>query len=620
MRVDYRSLKPYRDHQASLVMARRLLVLRLALVFGFLLYVGIFGYLQVVKGPEYRRMAEENRLRRRVERPVRGVIRDDVGGLLVSNRPSFSVYLDRQRTRDERGEIEKLARFLGEDPAPMLEQLDRRRRQPRFLPIPLLPDIGFETAARLAAHRPELPAIDVVSEAKRHYPLGAAAAHVIGYVAEATQQEVRDREDLLPGDRVGRTGVEASYDEDLRGEHGRLLEEVNARGRALRTVATERAARHGPALGVTLDGAMQRDLHEAFAGRAGAAVFLDPQTGALRGLYSGPSYDPNVFAGRLSAATWRSLSEDPRRPLQNRALAGIYSPGSTFKIIMAAAALQEGQLAPGEKIFCGGVKKYYGDKRHCHRRWGHGKIGLSEALERSCNIFFYEIGQRLGIERIEHWARAFGLGQTYGLGLGTESSGLVPSNAWKLRTRGEPWYPGETISVSIGQGPLHVTPLQMAVAAAVVANGGKRVQPFVRPRDAGTHAPIDIGLDPETLAAVGRGLVLVVHGEGGTAGAARVLGVKLAGKTGTAQVVALDAENDPGDHALFVGYGPVEAPELAWAVVVEHAGHGGESAAPIVSTVVGRYLERRRAAPGTPSEGIEKDAENVTKIAEGGRR
>ena len=593
MKVDYRSLKPYRDYQYSQMLAWRLLVLRLLIVAGFVLFGAVFWYLQVLHGADFSRKAEENRLRKHIERPVRGQIRGVEGTILATNRPSFSVYLDRRRSSDPRRDIEQLARCLGLPAGELLAQYERQESQPRFLPVLLIPDVGLDIAARIEAQRLELPAIDVDVEAKRFYPFDGAAAHVLGYTAEADEEEVRSGEGMLPGDRVGRVGVERSFDVLLRGEHGLVLQEVNASGRPLMTVATERPARHGQSLETTLDGAMQRDLAAAFGDHAGAGVFLDPRTGAVRALFSAPTYDPNLFAGRVSPAKWKSLSEDPARPLQNRAISGVYSPGSTFKVVMAAAALEEGVLEPREQIFCGGTAIFYGQVRHCHRRWGHGKIGLEEALERSCNIFFYTVGQRLGIEAIEKWARRFGLGKPTGIDLAGEVSGLVPSNEWKLRSRGEPWFPGETISVAIGQGPLNVTPIQLAVEAAVIANGGYRVKPYLRQR--GGSPPESTGLHPQVIRRITDAMVKVVHGEGGTARRARIKGVLLAGKTGTAQVVALDAENNPGDHALFIGFGPVPNPEMAWAVVVEHGGHGGALSVPIVKKVMEGYLARRKA-------------------------
>ncbi len=589
MRIDYKQLRPYREYQEARLLSRRLLVLQLLIAVGFLLFAGIFWYLQVVEGDEYRALAEENRLRRLPARPGRGPLRDIDGEVLATNRPSFAVYLDRERTSDPGREVEQLARFLGESPDGMLARLEAADSSPRFVPVLILPDVGLEVAARIAAHRPELPAIDVETDPKRFYPLGPAAAHALGYVSESTARQVRDG-GLLPGQRVGQTGIELAFDMELRGVPEVVLEEVNARGRPLRRLDTMTPVIHGRGLTLTLDADIQRAIHEAFAGRAGAAVFLDPATGAVRGLYSGPSFDPNLFSGRLSPERWHALVDDPQRPLQNRATGSAYSPGSTFKVVMAAAALADGVVGSGERIFCAGSRSFYGQRRYCHFRGGHGWVAIDEAITRSCNVFFYEVGDRLGIERIAGWARRFGLGEKSGIGLPAESGGLVPSDEWKRRTRGEPWYPGETISVAIGQGPLLVTPLQMAVLAAAIANGGRRVHPHLLP---GAAAPAEpIGLPAEALAHVRQGMRDVVESDFGTARRARVRGIEVAGKTGTAQVVRL-GEKNPGDHAWFIGFAPVENPELAFAIIVEHAGHGGSAAAPIASRVVARWLAER---------------------------
>ncbi|GAB4223537.1 MAG: penicillin-binding protein 2 [Acidobacteriota bacterium] len=590
MRIDYKQLRPYREYQEARQLSLRLLVLQTLVAAGFVLFAGIFWYLQVVEGAEYRALAEENRLRRLPARPVRGALRDADGEVLATNRPSFAVYLDRERTDDPRREVERLARFLGEPPDEMLARVDAARSSPRFVPVLVLPDVGLEVAARIAAHRPELPAIDVETDPKRYYPLGPAAAHVLGYVSESTGRQVRE-EGLLPGQRVGQTGIELAFDRELRGEPGIVLEEVNARGRPLRRLDTMKPVVHGDGLTLTLDADLQREIHAAYEGRAGAAVFLNPHTGAVLALYSGPSFDPNLFSGRLSPEQWTALVEDPRRPLQNRAVASAYSPGSTFKVVMAAAGLGEHVIEPGERVFCAGSRVFYGQRRFCHFRGGHGWVDVETAITRSCNVFFYEVGDRLGIERIADWARRFGLGTKNGIGLPAEASGLVPSDEWKRRTRGEPWYPGETISVAIGQGPLLVTPLQMAVVAAAIANGGQRVHPHLLP---GAGAPGEpVGLDQAALEHIRRGMRDVVESDRGTARRARVRGIEVAGKTGTAQVVRLGEKNDPGDHAWFIGFAPVADPGIAFAVLVEHGGHGGSAAAPIAARVVTRWLEER---------------------------
>lgn len=613
MRVDFRQLKPYRDYQEGRQLSMRRLVLQVLVACGFALYAGIFWYMQIVRGDEFRAQAEENRLRRLPDRAIRGQLRDPTGEILATSRPSFAVYLDRERAVDPEAEIRALARFLREDPAPMLARLAKAKNTPRFVPLLVMPDVDLEIAARIAAHRPELTAIDVETDPKRYYPLGPAAAHVLGYLAESSREQVADK-GLWPGERVGQTGIEFALDDRLRGQTGVLLEEVNARGRALRTVDALVPAVHGTSLTLTVDAGIQKAIETAFAGRAGAAVFLDPRTGALRGLYSGPTYDPNAFAGRLSREEWVALTGDPKKPMLNRAITSAYSPGSTFKIVMAAAALQEGVVEGDRRIFCAGQKTFYGRVRKCHLKGGHGWVGVEEAITRSCNVFFYTVGQELGIEKIARWSKAFGLGEPTGLGLQPESGGLVPSDEWKRRAHGEPWYAGETISVAIGQGQLLVTPMQMARVAAAIANGGYLIHPYVDEADRPTHQPDRIGLAPETIARVKQGMRDVVMSDRGTARRARVKGIDAAGKTGTAQVVALDAAKNPGDHAWFMGFAPVDNPQLAFAIIVENAGHGGAEAAPVAAAVLSEYLLREELGP--PEEA--RQARGVDAAADAG--
>lgn len=591
--VDFRNLKPFRDYRMGRMLRARLNFVRVVLAIGFALYGQVFWFLQIVHGDYYAQQAEENRLHRRLERPPRGMLIDDVDEVLVGNRPSFSVYIDRDRSPAVRQEVEALARILGESPEPWFEQLDKAKNHPRFLPVLLRPDVDLAVASRIEAHRAELPSIDVVMEAKRHYPLGPAGAHVIGYLSEATESELKGRPELIPGDRVGRAGVERAYDGDLRGQPGVLLEEVNALGRSFGKIATQRDPRPGRALRVTLDAAMQRDLYQSFAGRPGGAIFIDPFTGGVRALYSGPSFDPGVFAGRVRAADWITLVGNPQKPLQNRAISSAYSPGSTFKVLMAVAALEEGVVHEHDTIFCAGGKNFYGRVYKCHRAGGHGAVNVVEAVIRSCNVFFYTVGQSLGIDRIAKWGSRFGFGERSGIKLDGESAGLMPSSEWKLKTRGQPWFAGETISVAIGQGQMQATPLQMSVVAAAIANGGYRVRPHFVDRPGDAPEPESLGISPRTLALVREAMTGVVETDRGTARRARVPGVQVAGKTGTAQVVSRDTgAKNPGDNAWFMGFGPVNDPRLSWGIIVEHAGHGGEAAAPIAGIVLRRYLER----------------------------
>ncbi len=598
MTTDFRHLKPYRDYQRHRLLIVRLHGLRALLAVGFVVQLAVFWYLQIVRGPEYRTLAEENRLHRRIERALRGPLLDEAGFVMATNRPSFAVYLAPERTANAEREVGALARALGQPVEPLLQQLERARRvQPRFQPVLLLPDVDLETAARIEARRIELPAIDVEMSAKRSYVLGPGAAHVLGYVSEASEEELAARPELLMGDRVGRTGAERLYDPELRGRAGIALEEVNAAGRPLGVVATQRPPRSGRALRLTLDAAMQRDLVEAYGDSTGAAVFLDPMTGGIKALYSAPAFDPNVFGGRLTASTWTALSGDPERPLQNRVVASAYPPGSTFKIVMATAALEEGVVTPDERLHCGGSAVFYGRPFMCWRKGGHGSVGVQDAITRSCNVFFYNMGRRLGAERISKWAHKLGLGQPPGTGFEHEAAGLVANDAWSERVRKQPIYPGEVISMAIGQGLVQVSPLQNAVVAATIANGGFRIHPHLVDRPGDAPPPEAVGISPATVQLIARAMRDVVESDWGTARRARVPGRQLAGKTGTAQTVSREAEDQQKDNAWFVGFGPVEQPQLAWAVLVERGGHGGETAAPIVSLVLKRFFERQAARP-----------------------
>ncbi len=604
MKLDFRHTKPYNDYQRHQLRMRRLMTLRGLVVAGFVLQWAVFWYLQVVRGPYFRELAEENRLHQRIERALRGQVTDEHGEVLVTNRPTFAVFLAPERTKSAEAEVRALARILQEDDAPLLALLQRARRaQGRYQPVQLLADVDLETASRIEAHRLELPAIDVEMTAKRAYVLGAQAAHVLGYVSEASEPELNARKELLMGDRVGRTGAERAYDGELRGVAGIALWEVNASGRPLAAVGSQRPPRNGRALRLTMDAAVQRDLVEAFGDNMGAGVFIDPYTGGVKALYSAPSFDPNVFGGRLSPAVWRALIEDKARPLHNRAVSSAYNPGSTFKVFMAAAALEAGATSEGDRLFCGGSGNFYGRQFMCWKKGGHGTIGVQDAITRSCNVFFYNMGKRLGAQKMHDWAVKFGLGQPSGLKFDHEALGLVPDDEWSRKRRKQPIYPGEVISMAIGQGLVQVSPIQNAVLAAAIANGGFRVYPHLVDRPGDAPEPTRVGLSPATLRIIAAGMNNVVDSDSGTARRARVPGWHMAGKTGTAQTIGRDAGITKKDNAWFMGFGPVERPRMAWGIIVEAGGHGGDSAAPISGLVMKRYMERlaaRQAPAGGP--------------------
>jgi penicillin-binding protein 2 len=543
--------------------------------------------LQLVAGEHWRRMAENNRLRRLPLTATRGTIYDRRGRTLADNRPAWNLWL----FPDEARSLDQTLLFvadLGVADAADLHDRVRQRGIDRLAPMVIAEDLTWPQVARVRSHQSDHPELSVVAGFRRHYPYAAATAHAIGHLRLVTDQELTLQPDLGPDTRVGATGIEALADGFLRGDAGERFVVVSALGRQL-GVVRELAASSGKDLAVTLDAELQTVAAEALGDRSGAVVAIDPRNGAVRILYSSPSFDPGLFAGRLSPDAWANLADDPRHPLQDRCLQGTYPPGSTIKPFFALAGLAEGLVSSRWSVECTGSILLHGHRFRCWRRAGHGSVDMARSIEASCDIYYYQLGQRLGIEGMASWLRTFGFGGRTGLGLPSEATGLIGTPEWSRRVRGTPWYPGEAVSVSIGQGPVLVTVLQLARAYAALANGGLLVTPHVVVGQRRAEI-VDLNLDPTDLEIVTRGLELVVHGERGTARSLARLPV--AGKTGTAQVVGLTEGVDSDDlephlqhHAWFVGWTPVEQPALVVALVVEHGGGGGSVAAPTAGAI-----------------------------------
>jgi penicillin-binding protein 2 len=449
-------------------------------------------------------------------------------------------------------------------------------------------DASLEDVAALEARRLELPEVAVDVVPLRSYPLASAAAHALGRVGEITERQIESQEfeGLEAGALVGQAGLESQYNRSLMGRDGFRRVVVNSRGVEVGE-AERQPPLDGPSLTLTLDSALQTAAEQAFAGRAGSAVALEPETGEILAMTSVPAYDPNTFTTGVDAALWGKLSTDSATPLMDRVIQGQYAPGSVFKIVMATAGLEEGVISPSTTFYCPGHLSVYNTVFRCARAAGHGLVNAQQALAQSCNVFFYQLGIRLEISRIAAWAKKMGLGAPTGVDLPHELGGLVPSPEWKQRTQRVQWYGGETVSVAIGQGQLSVTPLQLARLAALIANGGRLVRPHLVRSVGGvpipSEPPPDLGLKPETLAVIRAGMKDVVAG--GTGWRARLEGVSVSGKTGSAQVVAkARLEKNPSlvaivPHGWFVAFAPSEAPRIALAVLVEHGGSGGEAAA-----------------------------------------
>ncbi|HEY2386308.1 MAG TPA: penicillin-binding protein 2 [Candidatus Binatia bacterium] len=587
---------------------RRLVVAVAAVLVLFGLALVRLWHLEVTEGDQYRSLSENNRIRLKRVQATRGTILDRKGQILVDNRPSFDIALVPEDAHDVPRTITKLATLLNTDPHEFAGALQAAAHRPPFEDVILKRDIEWDNIVALETHQLELPGVSVQVGPRRTYPFNDMAAHLLGYVGEVSQKEMADRQGYRLGDLIGKAGAERYWEDYLRGVDGGQQVEVDAVGRKLR-VLSEVEETPGHTLVMTMDRDLQMAAEKAMGDHEGALVALDPRTGDVLAMVSRPAFDPNVFARGIKKSEWRALLQDRKHPLNSKAVQGTYPPGSTFKVVMAAAALEEGVVNPFTQIFCGGGIFFGNRTFRCWRPSGHGNMNVHEALVRSCDVFFYQVGQRLGIDAIADYAHRFGLGAPTGITLEHESGGIIPSSAWKQQRFGEPWYAGETLSVAIGQGYVTTTPLQMANVMAAIANDGTVYRPqFVKrveTTDGQTiveEKPVvsnTLGFKKTTLLQIRQALSDVVNSNRGTGSKARVRGIEVGGKTGTSQVGKLGAERtkqghmarERKDHAWFIAFAPVNAPEIAVAVLAEHAGeHGGTAAAPIAQQVIAHYF------------------------------
>jgi penicillin-binding protein 2 len=585
----------------------------------FILFLRLW-YLQILRGSQYRALSENNRLQTIYVPPPRGIIFDRNGEVLAKNRPAFSIELTIEDSPHPRETVLRLATLLGVPSEPLLARLDGSVRRRKFEPRVILRDVDRDVVAKVSAHRFELPGINVNVTPTRNYVRGTTGAHVIGYIREITDRQLEQPKygDYRRGDLVGQFGLEAQWEEMLRGTRGvqRLI--VNALGVRIGEHSYE-PEQAGHNVTLTLDADLQTAADSALSDIAGAIVALDPRSGEVLALSSAPTFDPNLFAGELSDEVARDLMAGPARRLFNRALQGEYHPGSVFKIMMAVAAIDQGVIGYHNHINCPGFLPFGGRNFRCHKHSGHGPVDLRESMVVSCDVYFYTIGQRLGVDRIHEYATRFGLGERTGIELSGERPGLIPSTRWKRTRYRDPanqrWHPGETLSVAIGQGAVTTTPLQMARAVAAVVNGGRVLKPTLVRRiwspdggydDDQFHPEVQGNLEvsPELLNTVRDDLVGVVNDPQGTGKRARLENfpeVLVGGKTGTAQVVALEKGKEGGkfkDHAWFVGFAPAENPEIVVSALIENGGGGGSVAAPVVAKVLDAYFRKRAGKEG----------------------
>lgn len=591
--------------------------------------VGRMYYLQVVESERYHMLAEENRINMRLLPPSRGRILDRFGVPVAINEQNYRVLIKSENTPDVSAVLDRLAMIIPINADEKTRILKEIRRKKKFVPVTVREFLDWEDVARLEVNAPDLPGVTIDVGERRFYPNGIAAAHVLGYVGAPRREDLTGDPLLeLPGFRIGRSGVERAFDKPLRGTAGASQLEVNAVGRVIRELDRQEGEA-GRDVVLTMDMALQRSAMRRLGDESGAVIVMDIETGGLIVQASTPSFDPNAFTEGLSNAQWRALADNERAPLRNKAIAGEYAPGSTFKMVVALAALEEGVITPKTSFFCPGHLELGDGKFHCWKRHGHGHVDLVRSISESCDVYYYEIARKVGIDKIAEMSARFGLGTDLGLDVPGERTGLVPTKSWKRAVIGQPWVLGETLVAGIGQGFVLTTPLQLVTMTARMVNGGKAVFPHVA-RDVARRGELtervpreqaSIGVDAGHLELMMKAMAEVTQDPRGTAYAARIKvpGLSMAGKTGTAQVRRITRrEREVGvrtneelpwrfrDHALFVGYGPVEKPRYAIAVVVEHGGGGSSVAAPIARDILTETLERDPAklAPGADVAGL----------------
>jgi penicillin-binding protein 2 len=590
----------------------RLMVLQVCVIVAFAALGICFYVLQIVQHDKYEEMAENNHQRTLALRAPRGMLFDRNGKILVENRHSFTISILREHSKD----LDRTARLLSEvaglDLRQVQQTIDRHRGEPSYRPIVVVEDATLAQVAAITARRLdfELPDVVVQKVPTRKYPSDALAAHLFGYVSQASEAQLGDG--IAQGAIVGQQGIERVYNKILMGEDGARRVVVNSVGREISTLEEVRPT-EGRRVQLTIDYDLQKAAEAGFrhAGFNGAALIMDPRNGEVLTYTSLPSYDPNDFAAGIDRVTWAALNADRLRPLQNRVIQGRYSPGSTFKIVVATAALEEGLVTPDFRVTCNGGANFFGRYYRCHLKGGHGSVDMRHAMEKSCNVYFYTLGNMLGVDKIYKWAEKLGMVGKTGIDLPNEQESLIPNSEWKMKRTGERWYPGETISVSIGQGQVSVTPAALAVMISTVANGGTRVTPHViKAIDEGSGwkpTPVPavadkIAFKPDTLAALRDGLWMVVNASG-TGGRARLPGYDVSGKTGTAQVIsnegkarARGTDRDLRDHGWFVFFAPRDNPEIAGVIFGEHNEHG-YLGAPVAKHVIDTYFAKKEGRP-----------------------
>ena len=587
-----------------------------AVAFAFSLIIFRLWYLQVAKGEYFRERSENNRLQVVPLIAPRGHIYDRNKKLLVSNRPAFNIELLSESVKNEKVAVSALARVLNIPEEQLFAQLKNQRRRRKFEPKLLLKDVSRDTVAKVHANRFRLPGIIVNVVPARRYLKDDFAAHVLGYIREITQRQLDTPKyaNSRLGDLVGQSGVELVWEKTLQGTAGAQRVIVNANGNRVGQLDNEKD-QVGDSIELTIDEDVQKVADDLLKDRPGAVVAVNPNTGEIIAMSSSLRYNPNAFTSGIPADMWQSLTEGKR--LINKVIQGSYPPGSIHKVFVAVAGLAEKVIKPTDTAHCPGSYFFAGRKYNCHKKTGHGTVNLHTAITQSCDVYFYQLGQKLGVDKIYKWLKLFGFDAPSGIGLPNENAGLIPSSEWKRRAHKNPgdkkWYAGETLSVAIGQGANKVTPLQTALGVSTLVNGGHyyipKIVKAILDKDGNVKEQFDMSqedhkldIDPAILNRVKDGMVGVVNdaiGTGKRAQLDKAFNIKVGGKTGTAQVVSLakskaDKDNDKyKDHAWFSGFAPAEKPEIVVVALMEHAGGGGMNSAPVVRQVMEAFFKKR---------------------------
>ncbi|MFZ5765738.1 MAG: penicillin-binding protein 2 [Thermodesulfobacteriota bacterium] len=601
------------DEEELVVLKKRVDIATAIVICFIALLISRLWFLQIKKGEEYAELAENNRIRTQQIQAPRGNILDRHGRVIITNRPYFNLVWTKEDAPDPDDVLKRLAHILNEDISVLLERVREAADQPRYMPILLKEDLDWPTLVYIENHHLDLPGVSIDPMPSRDYLYGNMASHMIGYIGQISKKEMEDPlyAGYRGGDPVGKMGIEKLYEKELRGEKGYRYLEVDVHGFEQRQLQHQEPL-PGNDMKLTIDIDLQQTAEKALEGLGGAVVLMEVHTGKLLALASSPPLQLAEFIGGISSKNWQKHLNDPLHPLIDKTIQGQYPPGSTYKMITALAGLTEGIITPETTYYCNGGLYIYGRRYGCWKNTGHGAVSLNRAIAESCDVYFYQVGVKLGVDRLATYARSLGLGQLTGIVLEHEKPGLVPTSAWKKQKKKEPWQDGETLSVAIGQGFNLVTPLQICRMTAALVNGGRLYRPqlieTVKNPDGTNVREVEPELQGEILGTehsrelLIKGMISAVNDRHGTAGSARLAEIVVGGKTGTAQVVRMakfksmseDAmPRQYRDHAWFTCFAPADKPEVAMTVLIEHGGHGGSAAAPVARKVLAEYFKDR---------------------------